>query len=308
MRTGRQGLRAIAAVALALAARDADAVDETHACVIAADEGQALRDKQDLVAARARFVSCSRDVCPGPVRIACAQWRAEVDARQPTVVFAARDAGGRDLVRVRISIDGVVVLESLNGAGVPVNPGPRSIRFEADGTVVEETIVVREGEKDRVVGATFSPRRAAPVPAVVAASTQSPRAEEPFQTSAVPAPVAPDTSTGWHVPLAAWGLGGVGVLAAGGFAYFGLKGQGDKNALAGCAPPAGGCDSKAVDNARNELIAADVFLVASVVSLAAAVYLTLTSYRAPRATRHASTVSLGMPTGGSNIASLGAWF
>jgi hypothetical protein len=89
----------------------------------------------------------------------------------PTVVFVAKDATGLELSAVKVSVDGEVVAEHLDGTAVPLDPGSHQLTFEAAGqTPVTRTIILHEGEKDRhevlVVGSA-APLPAAPTPAPV---------------------------------------------------------------------------------------------------------------------------------------------
>ena len=57
-----------------------------------------------------------------------------MDERGPrypaSVVPAAKDKKGRDIVDVKVSIDGKVVTETLDGKALPVDPGVHTFRFE----------------------------------------------------------------------------------------------------------------------------------------------------------------------------------
>jgi hypothetical protein len=246
VRVGAVGL----ALALAAASRPAAADDDTHACIVASDEAQRLRDESKLTAARDHFLRCARDACPDPIRKDCSEWLDDVERRLPRVVFEARDAAGTDLVHVRAFVDGVVVAEALDGRAVAIDPGVHRFRFEVgESAPVEEVVVVREGEKEKHVRAVFYP---APAPAKARA------------------PAASEAGPGTGPPVLALTLAGVGVAALGGFAYFGLTGQSDKNDLEdGCAPTRT-CDLDDVARARDRLIVADVLLGVGIVALGAA--------------------------------------
>src|SRR5262249_37200287 len=118
--------------------------------------------------ARERFVLCARADCPSVVREDCETSLAQVDAKQPTVVVVARDATGHDLWDVRVYLDGLRLLDRLDGRSVPVDPGAHTFRYVADGYgAVEESVVVREGERQRVlqVQLALAQESARPVPA-----------------------------------------------------------------------------------------------------------------------------------------------
>ncbi|HEY1954571.1 MAG TPA: hypothetical protein VGH28_03150 [Polyangiaceae bacterium] len=135
---------------------------DTAACVAASDAGQKLRDEGRLVESRAQFVTCAHEDCPGPVRGDCVRWMQDVERRVPTIVIAATSAG-RDTSDVRVSIDGTLVKSHLDGGAIPLDPGEHRLRYEHAGDPPsQETIVLREGEKDRALRVRFGSLVVAP--------------------------------------------------------------------------------------------------------------------------------------------------
>lgn len=125
-------------------------------CIAASEEGQLLKVKGKLRAAREQLLACSDKACPGAVRKDCEAEIAALEIATPTVVFAAKDGKGHDLVDVRVSVDGEALVEQLDGKAVAIDPGAHDLRFEADGLpTLEKKVVVREGEKARVVLVTL---------------------------------------------------------------------------------------------------------------------------------------------------------
>jgi hypothetical protein len=163
-------------------ARADERSDEKQACASAAEDAEQLRIDARLLAARERLLRCARAECPAAVRSDCVQWMTEVAAAMPTVVLGARDAGGRDVLSARVSVDGVVVAHGLDGKAVEVDPGVHKFRFESDGAAVEQTVIIREGEKNRAVTTTLDPGRVAST-GPAAASASSPRRTAPLQAS-----------------------------------------------------------------------------------------------------------------------------
>src|SRR5580698_9599765 len=86
----------------AASARD----DEKQACARASEDAQQLRSEGRPKEARDRLLVCARDTCPGIVRKDCTLWLAEVTAALPSVVVAAKDAQGQDVVSVKVTLDG----------------------------------------------------------------------------------------------------------------------------------------------------------------------------------------------------------
>ncbi|HEY6459573.1 MAG TPA: hypothetical protein VIY73_05455 [Polyangiaceae bacterium] len=254
------GLSVVCA-ATACAGRSA-AADDVHACIVASDEGQKLRDQRKLIAAGTQLALCARDPCPGPIQRACLQWRSEVESLVPTIVLAARDPAGRDLVHVRVIADGALLAESLDGGSIPMDPGPHELRFEApDSTPTTMQVVLREGEKNRVVSAVVGPR-VAPAQALVPLPNATP---------------IPSSPGGSPVPLASWVLGAAGAVALGSFTTFGIIGQSDRSNLESCSKTET-CPPGSVSAAETKLVAADVSLGIGIAALAAAVIVYVTHH------------------------------
>lgn len=131
--------------------------ESVAACVAASEDAQALRDAGRLVDARALLIVCAQNTCPPLVRKDCAEWLVDVAANLPTVVLSARDAAGRDLTDVRVSVDGHILTEAMDGRAVFLDPGGHVLRFEVPGTApLEQRVILRQGEKNRVVSAVLA--------------------------------------------------------------------------------------------------------------------------------------------------------
>lgn len=134
----------------------AQASADVQECLTASEKGQQARAAGKLREARQHFVLCGAETCPSLVRHDCAQWNAELAQSLPSIVFGARDAEGRDLFDVVVTMDGEKLLDKLDGKAVAVDPGKHSFRFEAEGLPpVTEDVLVKEGERARVVNITF---------------------------------------------------------------------------------------------------------------------------------------------------------
>jgi hypothetical protein len=259
-----------AAVALLLLLCALPARADVPACLHDAEEAQPLRGQGRLLEARARLIACTADGCPSLVRADCARWLAEVEAALPSLVPKARDARGVDLVDVRVSVDGALAKERLDGRGVPVDPGAHVVRIEAPGRrAVEQEVVVGEGEKNRIVAVTLlAPEDEAPT-----ASASAPPAERPD---------ADATSGG--TPAIAWVLGAAGLAGVGAGATFWGVGLSERSDLATrCASPSS-CVQSDVDAAKTKLVVGDVLVGVGALALAAGVYLGLRAAGRPRTT------------------------
>jgi hypothetical protein len=216
-------------------------------CLGPYEQGQELRRQGRLRAARDVFRTCSRDECPSAARVDCSAWGAEVDAALPTVIVRARDADGRDVTGLVVSVDGEAVSGYEEGRPFEIDPGPRTLRFEARGHVVGLEVVAREGEKRRMLSVTF-----------------------PALTAPKSAPAAVEKRSR-PVPQSVWAVGGLGVLGLGSFVTFDALGWATHNSLRhACAPF---CLDDQVRPVRIEYAIGDVSLAVSVLSLGVATWL-----------------------------------
>lgn len=244
-------IAAFLAIAGALARPGAARADDVDACASASEKGQELRDQAKLTAARELFVTCAAERCPAVVRKDCTTWLAEVDEALPSVAIHARDAAGKDLTDVRVTVDGATFAERLDGRAQALDPGAHTFVFEAAGLPkVTQKLLLREREKGRLVD-------------VVLGRTEPPAPEKrPFS-----------------IPSAAWILGGASLVGFGVLAGFGLSAKTAVDDMrTSCAP---GCSPGRVDDARRDMILANVGLGAGVLALGAAAIVVLVENRSP---------------------------
>lgn len=221
------------AVALAIASSVTTArADARTECVAASEKAQRARNAGKLSEARDQLAVCGRTECPKLVQQDCTQWMSEVLAILPSVVPGAKDRRGRDLVDVRVSVDGQVVTESLDGKPLLVDPGVHVFKFETKGAPpVDEKIVVRQGEKNRIVTVTFA------------------IGDEPEDKAA---PIEGERDRrGSSPPIAAFIVGGLGLAALGTALYINLDANADARRLRDeCAPRCNPADVDDVDQRR----------------------------------------------------------
>jgi len=234
------------------------------ACIQASDEGQDQRDRGHYARAQAAFGRCSATDCPAMVRRDCAQWLEELLAQMPTIVPSVRDARGSDVLVARVLVDGAEVSRQLDGRPIDVDPGPHVVSFEGPGgEKAEERIVVRTGEKNRIVAVTFAASTAAtPVPR----SAPAPGASAPGEAA------RPSRPTPW-VPLV---LGGASALAFGAGLYVGLDARSQLDGIEAqpCAATRT-CNPGDVDAVRTKLVWSDILIGAAAAGAATAVVLYL---------------------------------
>jgi len=268
---------AAAAIASALVAPRARAQDRER-CIAAFDEGQSHRLRGALRAARASFLTCAADACPVPLRKDCVQALSALDAELPTIVLGARDAAGNDVIPSAVFVDDQRVA-TLDGRPLAEDPGPHVIRFERPPSApVVERVVLRTGERNRAILATFESPSPPPVP-------------PPPPGEALPPPRADGGAgrpMGWI-----YATGALGVVGLAAFGIFGVAGFVEKQHLEDhCAPT---CPDSDVAKVRLDYITGDVSLGVGVVSLGIAAYLFLSSSPSSSSSARAPGVSV-VPT------------
>ena len=198
--------------AAALVPREAaaQAPPSKQECIDANATGQVLRKEAKLLAARAAYTLCAQASCPAVVARDCDALLRDVEAAMPSIVVLARDASGVDVVDLRVSLDGKVLGDRLDGKAVQLDPGPHHLTAERSGSApMAQEIIVAEGEHlKRVmfrVDATAPPPTAGPAPVAVV----PPEATLPAE------PVPDEPSAGGVSPVAwiGFGVGGVALVA-----------------------------------------------------------------------------------------------
>ncbi|MDB4936348.1 MAG: uncharacterized protein JWP87_3320 [Labilithrix sp.] len=262
MRTANRSAIALAALSFGLApllsATPAHAGQKE--CISAADEGQKLRDDGKLTTAREKFITCAAKACPNVIAKQCSQWLLDAEHDMPTLTFRALDDDGKETFAVKVVIDNVTVAPSIEARALSVDPGEHVIRFErADGKAIEEKVLVRPGEKNRMIELSFQPK--AP-PVVVAPKPVAP-----------PTTVVPDENHGFQIPLLGWVGLGVGVAGGAMTAIFAISANGDESDLRStCAPS---CDPSKKSGIDTKVALANVGFAVGVVGLGVAVVSTV---------------------------------
>lgn len=272
--------RAVVALTLGtLVCAPATARSDDATCIASHVEAQRLQKAGKVRAARDALVTCANPSCPAMLVGECTTMLGEVDKSVPTIVLEAQDSNGRDLGDVRVSIGPQVLASRLDGKAIELDPGEHTFRFETPGfTPLEQTVIIREGDKNRRIGVVFD-------------------AKPPTKP-----PVDPDGDR--DISPAFWVSGAVGIaglVAFGALGITGIQKRGDLDDL-GCAP---NCDSSAVDEVRGLFIGADVSLAIGIAGLALTPVFYFTSPKKPAG--KASTVTLHFGFEGT-VAKLGGSF
>jgi hypothetical protein len=243
----------VLSVLLLAASSPVQADDE--ACFRAAVEGQKLERSGKLLEARERFVACAQRSCDAAAVVdKCAGWLQGVEAALPSLTIAVKDADGRDVLAQRARVDEADAGAALGGRSIPVDPGIHRVVVEVSGVSLTESVVMRQGEKDRAV--VFH------VPAAAHGAERT-----------------PDGSTGRAPLVGAIVSGGVAVVSTALFAYFGARGL-SARADYGCAV---GCSADHFQTVHQDFVAADVTLGLAVASVVVGAVLLAVKPSTPRA-------------------------
>jgi len=281
----RRTLALTAVLTLGWCLRDGQArADDKRVCIQASEQGQSLRDSGKYTQAQAAFTQCARDACPAIVHRDCTRWLSDLTQLWPSVVFGAKDASGNDKVDVTVSADGSPLASTLDGKPVQIDPGEHVFKFEAQGLpAVERTLLVRAGEKGRLVVAQFGDTHGARA----GATTGAPAATKAAKSDA-------------PIPTSVWVFGGLALVAFGSEAFFGITGLSDRSSLESqpCAKTAT-CNPDDVTSIRTKFTVADIALGVGIVSAGLAAYLYFTRGSAAPSEPGTSHLDLAPVVGGA---------
>jgi hypothetical protein len=247
---GRAGIGALLLVLLAHSAEAAPNV-----CTQSYEQGQRQRKKGALLDAKRELSRCASESCPTALATDCLKWLGEVESALPSIVVAVVDPDGRDIVDARATIDDAASSDLALGRAFDLDPGTHRVRASAPSQPsVEQTIIVREGEKRRPVRIVLGSPAAKPV------------------EGASPEPKGHSAFT-----YALLGVGGLSLGAAAGFGIYGLS---QKSILDACRPE---CDGDRVDTTNRAFLVSDVFLAVGIIAIGIGAYLFFTESSAPPA-------------------------
>ena len=275
----------------------ATAAEAPLTCAQAYEKTQEERTAGRLSAAIEHLKRCIDSTCPKFIREDCLRWMDQTENALPTVVFSVRE-DGRDLTNVEVHCDGSLLIATLDGKALPVDPGFHTFTFNIQGLApVGRQLLIREGERNRIINVDFgtslgssSPPSPSPLP--------SPSSSSGVKT-VLPAPPA-------RIGALAYGLVGVGALGIAGFTAFGLIGNSRQGELErSCAP---NCRSGQIDGVRTQYLLADTCLGVGLVSLGLATYLFVKSHGQSSPERNGTTSISFIPrsTGAGGVLQLSA--
>jgi hypothetical protein len=253
----------------------------------AVEQTESLRNEGQYRKARARLLECVNAQCGGDVRRRCAATLQKLDAVTPSIVVRAEDAAHDDVMDVTVSLGDEVLVSSLDGIAIPVDPGEHRFVFTRPGHApVTQTLTIKQGEKFRAIDVVIG---AAP--------------------ERVVAPVAEKTETessGSSDRLVATGtLIGVGVVALATGTVLGLRARSGEHALEdNCAP---GCSDGRVDSVKTRYLLANVSFGVGVLAVGAATWLLLSAPSSDPVADRAGGLAIGADSRGAFAAYSGSF-
>ncbi len=244
---------ALTAAASIARAQDADA------CIAASDKALALRKSGKLIEARASLSTCAASTCPDAVSASCRQRLADLNESIPSVVFLTKDESGHDVASVKLTIDGVLYTDHLDGRTIVLDPGEHDFRFEVPGkdTVVRR-LILHARERRRLEEVTFGAEASAshaPTPVPVPATAA------PTEVAHVPA----NTQRTAGLVVVGVGVAGLAVGAIFGGLALGAHSTYEQNCGSNIGAPSGRCNAAGVSGESDAATKGSVSTVAFVV-------------------------------------------
>jgi hypothetical protein len=251
----------------------AEAAPSNRTCAAAYEETQVAMRRSHLVRARESLQTCLDEACPTVLRLDCAGWLKEVEARTPSVVIECT-ADGVSVRDVRLFVDGELRASGIDGKAMELDPGNHVFRIEApNAPPVSLNTIVREGEKLKVVRIELPSKK----------ESVFRRGGEltPAQSAPAKEAMTPRRPVPWTV-----------------YATAGISGSADKRDLEPCKPE---CSAAQLSDVRAQFIVADVLLGVTVIALGTATYLFLTrpTFFVPAAR---TSAALALVPGGAHFA------
>jgi hypothetical protein len=243
---------------------------DIDACIDASEKALSQRKAEKLIDARASLSKCAASTCPDAVSASCRQRLADVIRAIPGIVFVTRDGSGADLAAVKLSIDGAVYADRLDGRVIELDPGEHDFRFEVAGQApVAQRFVLHEGERNRreivVIGGVST--------APAAGQTESPAAV------AEPKPSSQTDGGGQRTAaLVVAGVGVAGLITGGVFGGLSMSAHNtyELNCGSNIGAPPGQCNAQGVsgesDAATKGTIATALLIGGGVLTAAGAAW------------------------------------
>jgi hypothetical protein len=241
-----------------------------RACVDDYKSGLALEDGGQLIAARERFVRCSKAACGITLRLECTTRFTQLDNEIPSLVPIVTDAEGAPRFDVEVKMDGQLLTARLDGHAWQLDPGRHELAFSADGVVFsKQELLVVQGQRNRAVQATLTApeKHAAAAPPAIVDKTDG----SSWPVESAPGPAATlvaNPASERSIPALTYVLSGTGVVGLAGFGLLTYWGRRDADLLAAHCSPS--CAPSSADHIHRLYVGADVSLGVGAAALAGA--------------------------------------
>jgi hypothetical protein len=221
-------------------------------CAQSFEQAQRLRNGFRYIEAGAEALKCANPDCGPLLSEECGKIYGELQAVMPSIVFVARDESGNDLTNASVLVEGNALPISVDGTPVTFDPGSHEFTFTAEGfEPLVQSAMIRTGERLRPLIGVLKKARTVPA----------------SQLSTRP-PARIDDQPNGGPPLAAYVLGGVGLVGFAGFVGFRIVGAGDFDSLSReCKPD---CSQDAVDGVRQKYVFSNIALAVGAAASVAA--------------------------------------
>ncbi len=200
-------------------APSAFAQDEStvQACAHAYEQSQVDRNAGKLRSAQEQLRICVRDECPDFVRTDCGRWLSEVGGEMPSLIFSGLDkTKKKDLFDVKVTLDEELVTETLDGRAIEVDPGRHKLVCEYQGMKDEQSVLVVQGQKNRVVRCEFATEADSDGDGLLDSQDKCPNEAGPIENEGCPTTAPPPPKvTGGTNPLRIGSYVSFGVAALG---------------------------------------------------------------------------------------------
>jgi hypothetical protein len=264
---------------------------DTNACVAAHASGQRETKSGHLREAARLYTSCGSDLaCPEQLRSECSELLDGVRRIIPSVIFSVIDKNGADATAVKIYSGDALLSDGVDGRAVELDPGKYQMRFALeDGSTLTTDVVIREGEKNRLIQVKAEPKLK---------PERAPIVQPPLMAPA-PLPAAAKS----RPPVGAWVATGVAVVGLGTFGTFALLGSKDKSKLDDCSPSCPESERSRRDSLQTKFLIADIGLGVGAASavLATILFVSSASREEPAAARSHPRVDVATDRNGARV-------
>lgn len=244
---------------------------DAKSCVTTHATGQREARAGHLRLATQLFTQCGSDEsCPSQLRQECAEFLQSVQQTVPTVIFSVLDEKGGDISAVKVFSTDELIIDGLDGRAIQIDPGKHRLRFLLPwGAVLSSDVLIREGEKNRIIQVKMAGE----------AEAGEIVAKEAKTTAAQPLPPAeggtpsPSTVSRRSPPAAAWVLVGTSLVGLGVGTTFALVGHSRKSDIDACSPNCSNDVRPTYDALKRDYLVADIGFAVGVVSAGFATWL-----------------------------------